>query len=99
MVIDDGLVRSATADQIQRVLAPKVLGALHLDTATRQLPLAFFITFSSATTLFGNPGQANYVAANAWLEGLSRRRRGHGLPSTPRSWGPIDDSPESMPAG
>jgi len=91
MVIDDGLVRSATAEQIQRVLAPKVLGALHLDAATRQLPLDFFITFSSATTLFGNPGQANYVAANAWLEGLSRRRRALGLPATCVRWGAIDD--------
>jgi len=91
MVIDDGLVRSATAEQIQRVLAPKVLGALHLDAATRQLPLDFFITFSSATTLFGNPGQANYVAANAWLEGLSRRRRAQGLPATCVRWGAIDD--------
>src|SRR5690606_19398543 len=70
MVIDDGLVRGATAEQIERVLAPKVVGAMRLDAATRHLPLDFFITFSSATTLFGNPGQANYVAANAFLEAL-----------------------------
>jgi len=91
MVIDDGLVRSATAEQIQRVLAPKVLGALHLDAATRGLPLDFFVMFSSGTTLFGNPGQANYVAANAWLEGLSRRRRAQGRPATCVRWGAIDD--------
>ncbi|HYG44475.1 MAG TPA: type I polyketide synthase, partial [Bordetella sp.] len=91
MVIDDGLVRSANAEQIERVLAPKILGAWHLDAATRGLPLDFFIMFSSATTLFGNPGQANYVAANAWLEGLSRRRRAQGLPATCVRWGAIDD--------
>src|SRR5690606_20915089 len=91
MVIDDGLVRSATTEQIQRVLEPKVLGALHLDTATRHLPLDFFITFSSATTLFGNPGQANYVAANAFLEALCRQRRAQGLPATCVRWGAIDD--------
>ncbi|MBO9357394.1 SDR family NAD(P)-dependent oxidoreductase [Bordetella petrii] len=91
MVIDDGLVRSATAEQIQRVLEPKVLGALNLDTATRRLPLDFFVTFSSATTLFGNPGQANYVAANACLEALARRRRAQGLPATCVRWGAIDD--------
>ncbi|MCD0501716.1 SDR family NAD(P)-dependent oxidoreductase, partial [Bordetella petrii] len=91
MVIDDGLVRSATSEQIHRVLAPKMLGALHLDAATRDTPLDFFVTFSSATTLFGNPGQANYVAANGWLESLSRRRRAQGLPATCVRWGAIDD--------
>ncbi|MBV7486182.1 type I polyketide synthase [Bordetella sp. BOR01] len=91
MVIDDGLVRSTTADQIQRVLAPKILGALHLDIATRELPLDFFVTFSSATTLFGNPGQANYVAANSWLESQARHRRALGLPATCIRWGAIDD--------
>ena len=91
MVIDDGLVRGATAEQIQRVLAPKILGALHLDAATRSLPLDFFVIFSSATTLFGNPGQANYVAANNWLESLARQRRSLGLPATCVRWGAIDD--------
>jgi len=91
MVIDDGLVRGANAEQIQRVLAPKVLGATHLDAATRDLPLDFFVMFSSATTLFGNPGQANYVAANAWLESLARHRRAQGRPATCVRWGAIDD--------
>src|SRR5690606_16769796 len=91
MVIDDGLVRGATADQISRVLAPKILGAAHLDTASRSLDLEFFITFSSATTLFGNPGQANYVAANSWLESQARYRRSLGLPATCVRWGAIED--------
>ncbi|ARP94077.1 type I polyketide synthase [Bordetella genomosp. 13] len=91
MVIDDGLVRSADAAQIERVLAPKVLGALHLDALTRGLPLDFFVLYSSGTTLFGNPGQANYVAANGWLEALARQRRANGLPATCVRWGAIDD--------
>ncbi|GAB3333565.1 type I polyketide synthase [Bordetella tumulicola] len=93
MVIEDGLIRSATAEQIQRVLAPKVLGASNLDAATQAQGqvLDFFIMYSSGTTLFGNPGQANYVAANMWLEGLARRRRAQGLTATCARWGAIDD--------
>lgn len=91
MVIDDGLVRNAGAQQIERVLAPKILGAMHLDDATRERQLDFFVTFSSATTLFGNPGQANYVAANTWLEAQARQRRALGLPATCVRWGAIDD--------
>jgi len=91
MVIDDGLIRDMTAAQIRRVLAPKVLGALYIDELTRGLPLDFFVFYSSATTLFGNPGQGNYVAANAALEALARARRAQGLPATAVLWGAIDD--------
>lgn len=91
VVIDDGLARSANAEQIQRTLAAKVLGAQHLHELTRALPLDLFICYSSATTLFGNPGQSNYVAANAWLERLAAQRRAEGLPATCVRWGAIDD--------
>ncbi len=92
MVIDDGLVRNMDADQIRRVLAPKVLGALNLHEMTQHLQLDYFILFSSATTLFGNPGQGNYVAANASLEALARNRRASGLVATCVRWGAIDDA-------
>ena len=92
MVIDDGLVRSMDAAQIRRVLAPKVLGAFNLHEMTQHLPLDYFILFSSATTLFGNPGQGNYVAANASLEALARNRRALGLTATCVRWGAIDDA-------
>jgi phthiocerol/phenolphthiocerol synthesis type-I polyketide synthase C len=91
MVIDDGLIRDLNAAQIRRVLAPKILGAMYLDELTRGLPLDFFLFYSSATTLFGNPGQGNYVAANAALEALARARRAAGLPATCVLWGAIDD--------
>ncbi|WP_459618495.1 SDR family NAD(P)-dependent oxidoreductase [Bordetella sp. 2513F-2] len=91
MVIDDGLIRGADAAQIERVLAPKVLGAMHLDVLTQGMPLDFFVAYSSGTTLFGNPGQANYVAANGWLEAWARQRRAQGLPATCVRWGAIDD--------
>jgi phthiocerol/phenolphthiocerol synthesis type-I polyketide synthase C len=90
-VIDDALVRDMNSAQIRRVLAPKVLGALYLHELTRALPLDFFVLYSSATTLFGNPGQGNYIAANAALEALCRVRRASGLPATCVRWGAIDD--------
>jgi NADPH:quinone reductase-like Zn-dependent oxidoreductase/acyl carrier protein len=91
MVIDDGLVRSLDAERIRKVLAPKVLGARHLDVLTREDPLDFLVFYSSATTLFGNPGQASYVAANRYLEVLAAQRRAAGLPALAVSWGAIDD--------
>ncbi|MGE7990784.1 SDR family NAD(P)-dependent oxidoreductase [Pseudomonas sp. NPDC089554] len=90
-VIDDGLVRNLDAAQLRRVLQPKALGAQHLHELTRGRALDFFVMFSSATTLFGNPGQANYVAANHWLEALARHRRSQGLAATAVLWGAIDD--------
>lgn len=92
MVIDDGLVRSLDRRRIERVLAPKVLGALHLHRLTSGMKLDFFVLYSSATTLFGNPGQASYVAANAWLEAFADYRRALGLPALCVSWGAIDDA-------
>ena len=90
-MIDDALVCNLDQDKIRKVLAPKVLGALHLHRATQALPLDFFVLFSSATTLFGNPGQAAYVAANTYLGALARARRRGGLAATCVHWGAIDD--------
>ncbi|KMM84472.1 beta-ketoacyl synthase [Pseudomonas taetrolens] len=90
-VIDDSLIRNLDAEQLQRVLEPKAKGAQYLHQLTRELALDFFVMFSSATTLFGNPGQANYVAANHWLEALARYRRAQGLAATAVLWGAIDD--------
>lgn len=90
-VINDGLIRNTDAEQIRSVLAPKVLGAHYLHEMTLDIALDFFILFSSATTLFGNPGQGNYVAANACLEALAKHRRANGLAATCVRWGAIDD--------
>ncbi len=92
MVIDDALIRNMDEGQIRRVFAPKILGAQNLHELTLGAKLDFFVLFSSATTLFGNPGQANYIAANTWLEALARYRRGLGLPATSVLWGAIGDT-------
>ena len=92
-VIDDALIVNMSAEQIQRVLEPKVLGALHLHEHSLELEqnLDFFVVYSSATTLFGNLGQSNYVAANYWLEALMGLRQKLGLAATNVRWGAIDD--------
>ncbi len=91
MVLDDGLLANLDEERFRRVLAPKVRGADNLDRLTRGMPLEYFVLFSSATTLVGNPGQGNYVAANAYMEGLARRRRQEGLKALAIGWGPITD--------
>jgi phthiocerol/phenolphthiocerol synthesis type-I polyketide synthase C len=91
MVLEDGLLANLDRNRFERVLAPKVKGVDNLDAATRGMPLDYFVLFSSATTLMGNPGQANYVAANAYMEGVARRRAGEGQKALAIGWGPITD--------
>ena len=64
----DNLIVNKTADEFARVLVPKVAGTVHLDAASRHVRLDFFVLFSSATSAFGNPGQADYTAANGFLD-------------------------------
>jgi acyl carrier protein len=80
------------AARFAAVLAPKVQAAEALDRLTAEDPLHLFLLFSSATTAFGNPGQANYVAANAALEAIARRRHAEGRPALAVGWGPIADA-------
>lgn len=92
MVIDDALIPNLNADRMHRVLDPKIKGAWQLHRQTQGMDLDHFLLYSSVTTYIGNPGQANYVAANAWLEGLAILRRAAGLPVTCIGWGPIGDA-------
>ncbi|WP_227983799.1 type I polyketide synthase [Nocardia spumae] len=87
-ILDDGTVASLTADQVDRVLAPKVDGAWNLDALTRDLNLSAFVLFSSIATALGSSGQGGYAAANGFLDALARRRRGAGLAATSLAWGP-----------
>ncbi|WP_296606577.1 type I polyketide synthase [Roseibium sp.] len=92
MVLNDVLLANMDHDGLTRVLAPKVRGAELLDELTSDDPLDHFVLYSSATTLVGNPGQANYVAANGYLEGLARKRRAEGKPALAIAWGAISDA-------
>ena len=87
---DSSLVDMTEAD-FHDVLRPKIAGAWNLHQQTLDLEPDFFIMYSSATTLFGNEGQANYVAANLYLEVLAEYRRGLGLPALAVAWGAIGD--------
>ena len=92
MVIDDALMANLDPERMDSVLLPKIKGAWDLHELTHKLPLDHFMLYSSVTTFIGNPGQANYVAGNAWLEGLAVLRRAEGLPVTCIGWGPIGDA-------
>jgi NADPH:quinone reductase-like Zn-dependent oxidoreductase/acyl carrier protein/SAM-dependent methyltransferase len=91
-VFADAVVQNMSDAQIEQVLAVKAFGAQHLHELTLDLSLELFVMFSSATTLFGNPGQANYVGANLALEALTQLRRARGLTATCVRWGAIDDA-------
>jgi len=86
-VLDDGLLVHQSRARLRTVMAPKILGALHLDELTRDAELELFVLFGSAAGLLGAPGQGNYAAANAFLDALAHRRRAEGLAALCVDWG------------
>ncbi|MBY9081324.1 SDR family NAD(P)-dependent oxidoreductase [Paenibacillus sp. HN-1] len=73
-VIRDSFILKKDDDEIRQVLAPKVTGLVNLDQASKELPLDFFILFSSGTGAWGNVGQADYSAANAFMDAYAGYR-------------------------
>ncbi|MFI5685499.1 SDR family NAD(P)-dependent oxidoreductase [Streptomyces sp. NPDC051636] len=73
-VIEDGFVVRKSPEELDRVLAPKVAGLVHLDEATRKQPLELFVCFSSLAGAFGNPGQCDYAAGNAFMDAYAGHR-------------------------
>jgi NADPH:quinone reductase-like Zn-dependent oxidoreductase/acyl carrier protein len=84
--LDDGLLVNQDPSRFRKVMAPKIQGALHLHALTRDLPIEFFVMYSSGTGLLGSPGQSNYAAANTFLDALAHLRRSQGLAGLSIDW-------------
>ncbi|WEV29016.1 SDR family NAD(P)-dependent oxidoreductase [Streptomyces sp. 71268] len=85
--LHDALLTNLTPQHTHTTLQPKTHTAWHLHQLTQHTPLDFFILFSAAGGVLGSAGQANYAAANGYLDALADFRRGAGLPAVSMAWG------------
>lgn len=90
-VLDDGVLLQQSAERFDKVMRPKVKGALNLHHLTRNMTLDFFVCFSSNASLMGSAGQGNYAAANAFLDALAHYRKSIGLAALTINWGAWDE--------
>ena len=86
VLADAAFVRQAL-DGFRAVMAPKVAGTWNLHELSRTRDLDYFALFSSAAAILGWPGQTNYGAANAAMDGIACRRLACGLPAVTTNWG------------
>ncbi|GAA1770519.1 type I polyketide synthase [Nonomuraea bangladeshensis] len=99
VVLDDGTLAQLDRTRFFTPMPPKVDGSWNLHELTRDLPLDFFLLYSSAASLIGSPGQGNYSAANAYLDGLAWHRRANNLPALSVNWGQWSGTGQVAKAG
>jgi acyl carrier protein len=88
-LLDDGVIESLDRDRLEGALRPRAHAAWNLHELTRELDLSQFLLISCASGVVGSAAQANYAAANTFLDGLAAHRRAQGLAATSLAWGPI----------
>lgn len=86
-VLDDGVILNQTKEKFERVMSPKVTGAMNLHELTKKHKLDFFVMYSSVASVLGSAGQANHSSANAFLDSLAYYRRSRKLPAQSINWG------------
>ncbi len=91
MVLDDGSIPEITPERYMRVFKPKAVGCWLLHEATKDMDLDHFVSYSSISAIYGNPGQVSYVGANSFLDNFSHWRRAQGLAACTINWGVIGD--------
>ena len=87
-VLKDGMLLQQNREHFATVMAPKIAGAWHLQQLTKDMPLDFFVVFSSVVSALGFKGQSNYAAANAFLDGFAHWRTALGMKTLSLNWGP-----------
>ncbi|MEU6285734.1 KR domain-containing protein, partial [Streptomyces sp. NPDC047028] len=98
-VLDDSTVDRMTTDSLAKVWGPKAAAARHLHELTAGRNLDAFVLYSSTAATFDGTGQANYAAANAYLDALAAERRSQGLHGVALAWGLWDPEVGGMGAG
>ncbi|GFE68914.1 aminotransferase class I/II-fold pyridoxal phosphate-dependent enzyme [Chroococcus sp. FPU101] len=91
-ILDDGMLSNLTWDRFKKVMEAKVQGSWNLHLATQEMPLDFFVCFSSIVSLLGSLGQSSYVSANVFMDTLAHYRRSLGLPGLSINWGPWSEA-------
>jgi len=88
-IYNDAFIKDMDEEKFATVMKPKIEGALNLYNCIKLLKLDFFVLFSSISSLVGNRGQANYVAANSFLDEFSHYARAQGCPAVTINWGAL----------
>ena len=86
-ILQDAVITAQTAASVRAVFAPKLVSAAAMQRAAAGQPVQQLLLFSSAASLFGAPGQSNYAAANAALEGWAAGTAATGINGMAIQWG------------